>query len=226
MANRYVLKFSKIGYAKYTSHLDLLRFFKRAFRKTGIDLRYSQGFNPHPKLGFAQPLSLGYSSTCELLEFETNTYYEPSKIFDTLAQEMPEGLVIQWCKELTANIKSLAGEAESAVYNVVIPASMTEDALKQTIAGYLAQEEIITLKRRKKDKKMVEVNIKDMIRSIEGTASDDDLRLTMLLDCGSNSNCSPELVIASFCSYANLDVPRYEMEVERTELNFYKNLQF
>ena len=68
MANKYVLKFTKDGYAKYTSHLDLLRFFKRAFRKSGIALSYSQGFNPHPKLGFAQPLSLGYASSCELLE--------------------------------------------------------------------------------------------------------------------------------------------------------------
>ncbi|MFR0902151.1 MAG: TIGR03936 family radical SAM-associated protein [Anaerovoracaceae bacterium] len=67
MANRYVLKFTKNGYAKYTSHLDMLRFFKRAFRKSGISLRYSQGFNPHPKMSFAQPLSLGYSSSFELL---------------------------------------------------------------------------------------------------------------------------------------------------------------
>ena len=39
MSERYVIKFSKGGYAKYTSHLDLLRFFKRAFRKTGVDLK-------------------------------------------------------------------------------------------------------------------------------------------------------------------------------------------
>ena len=58
MANKYVLKFSKDGYAKYTSHLDLLRFFKRAFRKSGIALSYSQGFNPHPKTVFSVPLSV------------------------------------------------------------------------------------------------------------------------------------------------------------------------
>lgn len=68
MSERYVIKFSKGGYAKYTSHLDLLRFFKRAFRKTGVDLKYSQGFNPHPKLSFAQPLSLGYLGDNELVE--------------------------------------------------------------------------------------------------------------------------------------------------------------
>ena len=84
MSERYVIKFSKGGYAKYTSHLDLLRFFKRAFRKTGVDLKYSQGFNPHPKLSFAQPLSLGYLGDNELVEFETNTCQDPVELENIL----------------------------------------------------------------------------------------------------------------------------------------------
>ena len=42
MAERYVLKFSKTGYMRYISHLDLLRLFKRMFRTGGIEIRYSQ----------------------------------------------------------------------------------------------------------------------------------------------------------------------------------------
>ena len=92
MSERYVIKFSKGGYAKYTSHLDLLRFFKRAFRKTGVDLKYSQGFNPHPNLSFAQPLSLGYLGDNELVEFETNTCQDPVELENILKNEMPKGL--------------------------------------------------------------------------------------------------------------------------------------
>ena len=68
---KYVMTFSKTGTICYTSHLDLMRMFKRAFKRGGIKLAYSQGFNPHPKLGFAQPLSLGYEGMKELMEFET-----------------------------------------------------------------------------------------------------------------------------------------------------------
>ena len=57
--SRYVIKFSKEGNIRYISHLDLLRLFKRSFKRVGIKLQYSQGFNPHPKMSFAQPLSLG-----------------------------------------------------------------------------------------------------------------------------------------------------------------------
>ena len=65
--SKYVLTFSKSGLIRFTSHLDMLRLFKRGFRRAGIELKYSQGFNPHPRMGFAQPLSLGYLAEAELL---------------------------------------------------------------------------------------------------------------------------------------------------------------
>ena len=68
---KYVIKFEKTGVICYTSHLDILKVFKRSFKRADIRLDYSKGFNPHPKMGFAQPLSLGYSGYCEYLEFET-----------------------------------------------------------------------------------------------------------------------------------------------------------
>ena len=226
MANKYVLKFTKDGYAKYTSHLDLLRFFKRAFRKSGIALSYSQGFNPHPKLGFAQPLSLGYFSACELLEFTTDVPYKTEDIYEMLKDMMPEGLNILWCRELDDSIKSLAAIADYAVYEVVIPYEASVDKLAELKAGYLAQEEILAMKKQKKDKKLVSVNIKHMIRNFEANVCDEGIKLDLLLDCGSISNCSPELVIASFCEFAKIEVPRYAMEVERKILGFSNNLQF
>jgi len=226
MANKYVLKFTKDGYAKYTSHLDLLRFFKRAFRKSGIALSYSQGFNPHPKLGFAQPLSLGYSSICELLEFTTDVPYNTDEIYKMLAEMMPEGLNILWCKEFDDSIKSLAAIADYAEYEVLIPYDIEAKKLEEISKGYLAQDEIQAIKRQKKDKKLVPIDIKHMIRNFEASVQNGEIKLNLLLDCESISNCSPELVIASFCEYGKIDVPRYAMEVERKVLGFSNNLQF
>ena len=76
--SKYAIVFSKTGYIRYTSHLDLLRLFKRAFRRAGIPVAYSHGFNPHPKMSFAQPLSLGYAAEEELLEFETEDPFDMS----------------------------------------------------------------------------------------------------------------------------------------------------
>jgi uncharacterized protein (DUF2344 family) len=68
---KYIIEFSKTGRMAYISHLDLARAFLRALRMTGLRPAYSQGFNPHPKMSIALPLSLGQSSVCELIEIET-----------------------------------------------------------------------------------------------------------------------------------------------------------
>ena len=70
--NRY-MQFSKTGTSCYISHLDLVRVFHRAFKRAGIKLEYSKGFNPHPKMGFAQPLSLGYAEYGNILSLKPRT---------------------------------------------------------------------------------------------------------------------------------------------------------
>lgn len=225
--SKYVIKFNKVGYIKYTSHLDMLRLFKRSLKKTGVTLAYSQGFNPHPKMGFAQPLSLGYTSTSEMLELETSVDFEPADIKARLAGIMPEGIEITACERLSAEVKSLAAAVVEAEYQVVFPIELggSKAAYEKLLADYLAQDEIMAEKRQKKTKKMVAVNIRPKIRKIQ-VLDGEKLTLYLNLDCGSASNLSPEQVIASFMAFANLEVNRYDVEVERTKLIFDKNLKF
>ena len=225
MNNRYAIKFSKNGYIKYTSHLDLLRMFKRAFKKTGLTLKYSQGYNPHPKMGFAQPLSLGYSSCCELIEFETQLPHTTAEIIEKMRAEMPEGITLLSCFELDERIKSLAAEAEAAEYKIWIPTDMTEEALQEALITYMKQDEITALKRQKKTKRLEPVNIRPMIRHLTIAKVGEFAIIKALLDCGSKSNCSPELVISSFCKHCGIDTPRYDIEVERINLFFVSKLQ-
>jgi len=63
------LRFSKTGRAKYISHLDLMATMRRALLRAGVKLRYTQGFNPHPVMSIALPLSVGTESVCELMDF-------------------------------------------------------------------------------------------------------------------------------------------------------------
>jgi len=150
---------------------------------------------------------------------------------------LPEGLEPVSCVRFDSKIKSLAGEADSAEYVVWAPlpdiaaAEWNSDMLSGKISAYLAQTEITAMKRQKKTKKLAPVDIRKMIRSMNGLiVSDVDgrkaLLLNMHLDCGSTSNLSPELVIATFLPFCGLDIPRYDVEVERKTLKFVKNLQF
>ena len=64
------LLFEKKGNAIWISHLDLMRVFQRSFKRAGLPLTHTQGFNPRPSVSIALPLSVGIESSCELLDFD------------------------------------------------------------------------------------------------------------------------------------------------------------
>ena len=70
MENKNIIRFefTKKDGLKYISHLDLQRAVSRIIKRSGIPIRYTEGFNPHQKMVFALPLSVGSESECELLD--------------------------------------------------------------------------------------------------------------------------------------------------------------
>ena len=88
------LRFSKTGRAVYISHLDLMRTMQRAFLRSDIKLKNSEGFNPHPLISFALPLSVGTASLCEIMDFRLSEYMELSEIPFRLNKSLPEVIEI------------------------------------------------------------------------------------------------------------------------------------
>lgn len=226
---KYVLYFSKNGFCKYTSHLDMQRLFKRAFRRAGIELSYSHGFNPHPLMSFAQPLSLGYAADREMLEFSTDRDYDPVEIRSRLEGNLAHGMGVSRVDRYE-NKKSPASQVVRAEYEVLIPVPYYEFDYDQIIADYLEQNQILAMKRQKKTKQLKEVNIRGKIGWMKASPTEGGigvdilkanlLKLHMMLDCGSQSNVSPELVISTFIKFANLEVTRDRVEVRRLCMHF------
>jgi len=88
--NKIRLKYSKTGRAKYMSHLDFSATMQRALLRAGIELKYSEGFNPHPYLSVALPLSVGYGSVNELMDIGIVS----NKLPDIKTISLPEGIEI------------------------------------------------------------------------------------------------------------------------------------
>jgi len=88
------LRFSKTGTAKYMSHLDLTTTLARAMRRAGVKMYYSEGFNPHPYLSVALPLSVGCGSVCELVDVGTEYGLCPDGLPELINPVMPEGLEV------------------------------------------------------------------------------------------------------------------------------------
>lgn len=218
---KYILTFSKTGTICYTSHLDMMKMFKRVFKRAGIKQSYSQGFNPHPKMTFAQPLSLGYWGLGEMLEFETDEEYGADFIKNTLTPLMPEGIVITDCVEERVSKKTLASKTDAAEYIIAIPLhealEMNNDQIRDK---YMGQDQIITYKKQKKKKELAEVDIKPMIRDLTFVVEEETLFVTALLDSGSTSNLSPELVITTLMECLGIKTERSEVQVMRRKILF------
>ena len=218
--SRYAVKFTKNGYLKYTSHLDMLRLFKRIIKRSDIKLKYSQGFNPHPKMGFAQPLSLGYESMCEYLEMETAEEMACEDIKERLESRLPEGIRIPKVVKLPDEGKSLAATCYEAEYFIAIPVDSSFKGREAELTdGYLKQKTIMVPKKQKKSKEFKEVDIRGKIRSMNVIFVDNNYIMTLITDCGSDSNLSPELVISSFLKFAEIPTERAEIDVMRKRMS-------
>ena len=225
---KYIMEFTKTGPICFTSHLDLMRMFKRAFKRSGIPLAYSQGFNPHPKMGFAQPLSLGYWSMGEYIEFETENDLLPGEIMARLAPGMPGGIKLEDCLGADRLKKTLASHTVAAEYMIEIPAedgSSIEGKDPEALhKAYMDRPEIPAWKRQKKKKEKKKVDIRPMIREITFMPTEKRLYIDALLDSGSASNLSPELIVDTVLECFGLDVDRSAVSIMRKKILFDKPL--
>ena len=86
------LRFEKTGRAIYISHLDLMATMQRAFSRAGLELKYSEGFNPHPLISILLPLSVGTASVCELMDFRLRQETDLEALPERLTAVLPEGI--------------------------------------------------------------------------------------------------------------------------------------
>ncbi len=181
--------FEKCGRAKYISHLDLNRCMLRTFRRSGLPIWYTEGFNPHPYYSFALALSLGFESSCEILDFNIiDDEMSMEEIRDKLNAVMPEGMGIVKVALQKQKITAIA-KAEYTFSLVTDNA----DGLFEAAQSLLALPEILIEKKTKKGIKEVDIKPDMEILSCEKTSSSVDVR--MYLPAGTQTNYNPTLFI-------------------------------
>lgn len=180
--------YEKTGRARYISHLDLYRCMQRVLRRAKLPVHYTEGFNPHQYLVFALPLSLGFESSCEVLDFALDQSIPLEEVKARLNAALPEGLRV---RSIGAPVKKQT-EITASDYTVLLQ-SADAAALRSTVEQLMASEEIITRKKNKK-KQMVEVNLRPSILSCFCTVTDGMLQMQLRLPAGTQTNVNPTLV--------------------------------
>lgn len=188
--------FSKTGRAKYVSHLDLVRAMTRAVRRAGIPLWYTEGFNRHPYLTFAAPLSLGYEGLRETMDIRMADDFPFDELVERLNAVLPEGLVAVSAADVVAK----AGDLAAAEYRMTIHLPM------DTVQEALSATELLVEKRTKK-KTMKTMDILPYFKdAVVEKAGENTTILTVSLPSGSAENINPGLFIIALKEIVGADV--------------------
>ena len=142
------LLFQKTGNAVWMSHLDLMRLFQRAFKRAGLPLTHTQGFNPRPSVSIALPMSVGVESVCELLDFELEgDGYDLVEICRKLNDTLCDGVKVLTVYEGGRKLKelSLMDCCVTLEYDDGIPQG-AEDSLRE-----LFSRESVTVEKKNKN---------------------------------------------------------------------------
>lgn len=196
--------FEKVGTARFISHLDLMRLFQRAFKRAGLPLTHTQGFNPRPSVSIALPLSLGAESHCELLDFDLESPVPLEDIRNRLNAALIDGIRVREVYDNGAKIKYLAllQSRLTLEYDGGIPAG-AESAI-----GQLFARETLVLEKKNRNG-VTQQDIIPMIRNLEiSRISEGELRLDVL-HCCQNPSLNPMQLGAAIEKYLPELTPDY-----------------
>lgn len=196
--------FSKLGRVRYISHLDLMRAMQRAIRRSGLAVKYSEGFNPHMQMTFALPLSLGMESLCEAMDIKVEDNVTEEEIVRRLNPALPEGLhVLRAAPPVMKPGAIRWGEFEIRMY---FPDAAEERAAK--MRDRLELPELTAVKETKKTTKVL--NLKEWIHSAFITAQEDCVAVCAVLPAGGENNINPALLAQALCgaTYMRADYTR------------------
>jgi uncharacterized protein (DUF2344 family) len=223
-----VVKFRLKGTLRFLSHAETLKIFQRACVRAGIDIQYSQGFNPRPKISLPLPRPVGIESDNELLcirihkdipaqEQKSISDANDSRhrdlcnsIKDKLSMQLPEG-----CELLSVSTPQAdeSFQPYSATYVLAVKAEYLNEGLRARIERLLASESI-NLQRQtdKKNSKLKNVNVRDFLKSIKI----DDRGI--IVEC--NISSAGSIRIEEILRLLELDEGKLALPIRRTNVQW------
>jgi radical SAM-linked protein len=208
--------FEKKDMAKYISHLDLMRCFSRAVKRAGIDIWYTEGFNPHPFMTFSLPLSLGTESFCESVDIRTNDEMPFDEIKERFQSTLPDGIRVT---KVAAPVHK-ANEICFSEFEILFYTEKSELVLS-SLKEKIGADEINVEKKGKQGRKKVfrQVNIKENIQSFDFSENENGVLLKVVLTAGVKDNINPSLLIDAITAdvkdeIKGIDIKKTKMMLE------------
>ncbi len=208
------IKFKKDGVMKFIGHLDIMRYFQKLLRRSGIPISYTTGMSPHQIMSFAMPLGIGIESDAEYVDIEISDAVTSENAIAQMNKFTVEGIKILSFKQLPDNAKNAMASICAAKYTVSFKEKYNVSiSLIDELRKIMQKDTIEILKQTKKNESIID--IKPGIIEFNGSASE----LTLVLATGSALNIKPEMVIEAILK--SLDMPYVENSLNIKRLEIY-----
>ena len=196
--------YRKFGPCKYISHLDTNRVMIRAIGKSRLNIWHTEGFHQHAYITFALPLSLGFASECESMDFRILDDNEDlSAIPDRLNACLPEGMQVLSCAEAVHKPAAIDSARYSVTLEPMNEGEISNTELSEKWNAFLSLPEIIVQKKTKKG--MKDVDIKPYILDFE-IKEGEKVTFDLKLPAGSTLNINPNLLINAFADSIGVEL--------------------
>ena len=202
---------------RYVSHLDYANIFIRAFKRSGLPMAYSEGFNHHMKIAFASALSLGVTSEAEYMEFELLKPVCQPEVFDKLSAQLPPGIELKELREVKTKQKALMAQATEARYRVLMPLAGEFDLACAAVKKYNEAHEVQFQRVTPKKKRDIELKAY-MLRPVAIEALGDVLQLDMDIAITQSGSVKPIEVIHALAEQFSLPANPAEAKICRTAM--------
>jgi radical SAM-linked protein len=136
------IKFSRGSEIKFISHLDIVRLWQRAFNRAGIEIAYSTGFSPHPRISLAAPLPLGVTSEAEFMDVFVIKGVAPHFFVSAVNQQLPPGMTVDKVYPIAPDLPSLQSVVSLADYMVEVDTQKGPPDIKKAMEALLALEHL------------------------------------------------------------------------------------
>ncbi|MGB3366041.1 MAG: TIGR03936 family radical SAM-associated protein [Acidaminobacteraceae bacterium] len=212
------LLYKKHGVMKFISHLDMVRLTERTFRRAKLPLRFSNGFNPHPKISFGAPLSVGVTSDYEVLDVELIEEIDINEFLANQEKFVPAGITFFEGKYIDKSkaLMSMLSDATFMLRTNVTSISLEE--LRVKLDEFLALDEIMIEKATKK-KIIKQVNIKPLIGNFAIVSADDnEIISNVTVVSGSSGNLKPDVLLNTFYKFLDVEYETHFTRIHRTML--------
>ena len=207
------IKYSKLGNLRFIGHLDVMRYFQKEIRRAGIKVSYSKGYSPHQIISFAAPLAMGVTSDGEYFDGEFDEITTSEDMINALNAVSVDEMRVSEIVLLPDNAGNSMSVVAASDYVISFnEGNDKEDKLLNAVEDFMAQPEIIILKKTKKSER--EENIKPGIMKLEVR----DGKIYMLLSTGSVYNLKPDLVMQALCTSAGVTYSFFDYHIHRLEI--------